>query len=135
MFAFTSVPSLAVIISTVVGMVVGFLWYGPLFGKTFTNLMGSRMAEANPNDPMMYVGTAIAWLITSYVLALILMAVGARTVVDGIVGSLVVSLGIAAAQTFIYSTFNAPNRRLWALNAGCIAVSMMIMGAVIALMP
>ncbi len=36
---------LAVLVAGIVGMTFGFIWYGPLFGKTWIKLMGFSQAE------------------------------------------------------------------------------------------
>jgi hypothetical protein len=132
LFQFTNVPWLAVILGTLASMFIGFLWYGPLFGKLWMRLIGKSMDELGAAGPIIYVWTGFAWLITAYVLALILTAAGASSIVDGILGGLIVALGIAATQTFIYTSFGGPPKSVWALNAGYIAVSLMVTGALIA---
>jgi hypothetical protein len=131
MFLFLEVPWLAVILGTVSSMVIGFLWYGPLFGKLWMRLIDKSREELGAAGPLVYVGTGVAWLITSYVLALILTYAGAFSIVDGVISGLVVALGIAASQTFIYTSFGGPPKSVWALNAAYIAICLMITGGLI----
>lgn len=35
---------LAILVAAVLSMVLGFLWYGPLFGKEWTKLMGVTLS-------------------------------------------------------------------------------------------
>ncbi len=44
-----SLNYLAVVVAAVVNMIVGSLWFGPLFGKQWTALAGVKME--NPPDP------------------------------------------------------------------------------------
>ena len=101
MFSFLNVPWLAVIIGTLAAMFIGFLWYGPLFGKTWMRMMNKTMEEMGQANPLMYLGTGAAWLVTAYVLALILVAAGAHSIVDGIVDGLIVAVGIAIADLHV----------------------------------
>ncbi len=57
-------------IAVVVNMVVGTLWYGPLFGSLWLRLLGKTREEiGNSNNPLIYVipivGTAIAAVVLS----------------------------------------------------------------------
>lgn len=43
----------AVIISMVLSVLIGFFWYGPLFGKQWMKLTGISMPDKNPGFAMM----------------------------------------------------------------------------------
>jgi hypothetical protein len=43
----------AVIVSAIFSVVLGFIWYGPLFGKKWMALSGLKMPEGNPGMGMM----------------------------------------------------------------------------------
>lgn len=66
---------LAVLVSAVASMVIGSIWYGPLFGKKFIALMGmdkmspEQQAEMKKGMTMTYVWQFIASLVMFYVLA------------------------------------------------------------------
>lgn len=73
---------LAVIAVAVANMVIGYAWYGPLFGKTFMEGMGwnpndmeaVKARMANTNMPLTYLQTFIGALLMAYVLAHVLWA-------------------------------------------------------------
>src|SRR5687768_4597494 len=128
MVPFVDVPWLAIILGTIAAMFIGFLWYGPLFSKLWMHEIGKTQAEiASSSDPTLYIFTGLAWLVTSYVVSLVLTAVGATRMVDAIMWGVLLALGIAATQTFIYTSFGGPNKRVWALNMGYIVVSVVVM--------
>ncbi len=63
---------LAVLITGFLSMFIGFLWYGPLFGKSWMNLM--NFTKKNMKKMRMRPGTAYFWgfitaLLMNYVLA------------------------------------------------------------------
>ncbi len=66
---------LAVLVCGVVAMVVGFLWYGPLFGKAYMRVMGADMMTPEQKAAMrkgmgaMYFVQFILSLITAGVLS------------------------------------------------------------------
>jgi hypothetical protein len=64
---------LAVLVAAIAATVVGFLWYGPLFGKEWSELIGmtpEKMAEAKKKGLTgTYVINFIATLVMAYVLS------------------------------------------------------------------
>lgn len=66
---------LAVLVCGVASMIVGFLWYGPLFGKAYMKTMGAETMSPEQKEAMkksmwgMYFVQFILALITAYVLA------------------------------------------------------------------
>jgi hypothetical protein len=61
----------AIAAAVVASFVFGWLWYGPLFGKTWARLMGMRM-DAKPDSKFVLRGMALMILgtfLTAYVLA------------------------------------------------------------------
>lgn len=113
--AYGDVHWLAVLAATVINMFVGFLWYGPLFGKQWLRMTGKTMDEMD-SDPMMYVYTGLAALVSSYVLALLVGASGASGLAAGAVVGIVVWLGIGATGTLVYTTFQGPPKSVWLLH-------------------
>lgn len=65
----------AILVSGVVAMVIGSIWYGPLFGKKFMDAMGmnewspEKQAEMKKGMVKSYVGQFIASLLMFFVLA------------------------------------------------------------------
>ena len=62
---------LAVLVSFVWLQVLGFLWYGPLFGEPWMEMVGIDMAvvEANPPGAAIWISNIIATIIPVYILA------------------------------------------------------------------
>lgn len=131
MFEFPAVNWLAVVAGTVVNMVIGFLWYGPLFGQTWMNWIG-KSADEIESDSSMYIFSTASALISAFVLALIVAAFGASTITGGAVLGALVWLGIGATATLVYSVFEGPPLNVWALHVGYQLVVFVIMGALFA---
>ena len=72
---FLAVNWLAVLVAAVISMVIGFLWYGPLFSERFLRLIGKR-AEEIEASPLVYPLGFVMGLITTYVLAVIIGSAG-----------------------------------------------------------
>ncbi|HVY73001.1 MAG TPA: DUF1761 domain-containing protein [Candidatus Paceibacterota bacterium] len=85
---------LAVLACAVVSMIIGSIWYGPLFGSIYTKAMGwSHKSDAEKKQmqkAMMwsYVGQFIASLVMFYVLARFMNATGLVTTLGGVVVAL-----------------------------------------------
>lgn len=62
---------LAVIVCVVLLHVLGFLWYGPLFGEKWMSLIGTDMAivQANPPSPAVWFLNFVAVVAPLYLLA------------------------------------------------------------------
>lgn len=54
----------AVLVAGVVGLAIGFLWHGPLFGKTWMRLMGMNPEDCNKPQPGMWKSLLLAFIST-----------------------------------------------------------------------
>jgi hypothetical protein len=103
---FGDVSWLGVLVATVVYMVMGGLWYGPLFGKQFIRATGySPPGEGEGPGPGIYIAPAIAYLIASIATALLAAATGSDTLSEGLILGLVVGVGYALTLTLVSVTF------------------------------
>ncbi len=96
---FLAVNFLAIIVSALAYMIMGFLWYGPLFGKQWMALHGwtpEQMRQESGTSPIIYSVPLIAALIASYILALFISATNMGTVTGGIMVGLLAGIGFTA---------------------------------------
>lgn len=131
MLALADVNWLAVVVAAVINMFVGFLWYGPLFGQTWLRLIGKSPQDIE-QDNSMYAISALAALVSAYVLAVIIRTVGVTGWVNGALTGAFVWIGIGATGTLVYTTFEGPPRSVWSLHAAYQLVVFLIMGALFA---
>jgi hypothetical protein len=130
----------AVLAATAVSIVLGFLWYGPIFGKKWMALLDltpEKMASAKakgmgPTYAIMIVGS----LLMSYVLAHALIFGNAYLGTAGVSAGLMVGfwnwLGFVAPVTVGSVLWEGKSWTLWALNAGYYLVALLLMGVVLA---
>ncbi len=80
---------LAVLVAGIVPMVVGFLWYGPLFGKRWLELMETTAEEIqkNFNPWKTHVASFVLALVTAYILAQLFAGMGGLESVSSMTGS------------------------------------------------
>ncbi|MGB2867306.1 MAG: DUF1761 domain-containing protein [Bacteroidota bacterium] len=126
---------LAVLVSAVVSMVIGGLWYSPvLFGKQWMALMG--MPEKPPenfNPAPLYAQAFVASLVCYYVLARLIVATGHTTAMEGLISGFWVWLGFIATVQFTGNLFSMKPIKLFYLETSYQLVCTLIAGMIIAL--
>jgi hypothetical protein len=139
----TEVPVnyLAVVVAAVVNMVLGFLWYGPVFGKQWMALSGFSQADKekakakgmNKEYTLMTVGS----LVMAYVLSHSLVFASTYTETAGVAAGVMVGfwswLGFVAPVTISSVLWDGKPWKLWFLNAGYYLVGLVVMGVILAL--
>ncbi len=131
----------AIVIAGIANMVVGFLWYGPLFGKTWANLMGwgamtpEALAEKQKSALPGYAISFVGALIMAYVLSHVYVFAAAYLHTDGIPGGIAAAfwswLGFVAPVTVGTVLWDGKPWKLWFINAGYYLVTLLLMGIVI----
>jgi hypothetical protein len=130
--AWTGINWLAVIVAAIVDFVVGFAWYSPaLFGRRWAKLAGIDLEQVSGGASPIYAVPAVRALISAYVLALFLLGMGARTLLEGALVGLLASLGFVVASTVDDYVFGRRPRDLWILNSGYYVVGFVLMGAIL----
>lgn len=71
--AFSLINWWAVAVATVLNMVVGFVWYGPLFGKIWLRMMDTSPDELHGgSNPVTYLIPVVGAFVSAVVLAMVL---------------------------------------------------------------
>ncbi len=130
---------LAVLVAGIVPMIVGMLWYGPLFGKRWMALMETTPEEIQEGfNPLKTYGISfLLSLVTAFILAQLIADIAPGTV-SSIVG---VHVGLMALVAFVLPvahqgvTFEGRKPGLAWLNVGYNGVSLIGQAVVIALWP
>ena len=119
---FGDVNWLAVIVCAVLSMVIGFIWYGPLFGKPWGTITGwtSEKVAALPKKKMftIYILAFIAAFVIASILAIVLLAVRADGIGGGIITALVLWVGFTGATIGVNMTFERRPFSLFRIEAG-----------------
>ena len=130
----------AVLAAAVASMVVGFLWYGPVFGKQWIALMGftkeAMDAAKQKGMAKAYILMTVGSLVMAYVLAHGLTFGNAYLnmygVAAGLQGAFWYWLGFVAPVLLGAVLWEGKSWKLWFLQAGYYLVSMLVMGAILA---
>ena len=129
----------AIIVSGSVFMIVGTLWYGPLFGKQWLSLLKvtpEQIAEARKKSmaPSM-IGVLVAALVTSFVIAVVLKSLLITTVSAALVAGFFLWLGFVATTMSHRVFFERSSVGLYILNAAQSLVAILLGSLVIVLWP
>ncbi len=123
---------LAVIVSTIAALVIGFVWYAPqVFGKRWMAYLGTTQAVlGNPGPTGMVVGLVAAF-VNSWVLAALALNLGGTTVSDGIMLGVLTWLGFMATLTAAQISFEKKPWGLWLVNNGHNLIAQVVMAAIV----
>ena len=134
---------LAVVASAVAAMVVGFLWYGPLFGKSWSKLMGwgdmtpEKMKEMQKKAMPAYAVNMVGAFLMAFALAHNLIFGSAYLNMYGIAAGFQAAfwnwLGFVAPVTLGAVLWEGKPLKLWYINASYYLVVLLAMGTILAL--
>jgi hypothetical protein len=127
-----AVSLLATLVATILGFLLGALWYGPLFGRRWMALAGisREQAQRDFNPVVTYGTTFVLGFIASYVLGLYLGPDPGR--------SFAIACGAAAGLCFVATSlatnylFEGRSLALILINGGYHAVRFTLMGVAFA---
>jgi hypothetical protein len=119
-----------ILVATIVNFLLGFLWYGPMFGKPWQRL--TRLSDddlKNGNMAMVFGPVIILMFIMGLVLASILP--GDSNWLDGLLLGAVLGMGISMTSLGVNFLFARRSLTLFLINGIYMLLVMMIFGAII----
>lgn len=130
---------MAVIVAAIANMAVGFMWFGPLFGKQWIKMMGwtpQQMQDAQKKGmAKSYILAFIASLITAWVLAELSVVVGSYLLLEGVSAGLKAGflgwVGFALLVNLNSVIWEGKSWKLFMLNTGYYLVAFLVMGAIV----
>jgi hypothetical protein len=126
---------IAVLVAAVINFVIGGIWYSPgLFGPRWMTAIGKSEADLKRgNMRVAYIGAFAAAVMMAYALALFIGFAQAKTVLQGAGIGLWAWVGFVAAPRLSNYLFAGWPRDLYFINNGYHLVSLLIMGAILAI--
>ncbi len=131
----------AIIVTTIISVVIGSLWYGPIFGKAWMNAVGISMPEVMTPEmkKMMYRSYAlviIGSLVMNYVLLYSIVFASAYMNASGAYAGIMAGfwnwLGFIAPVTLGSVLWENRPWKYWFITAGYYLVMLLINGAILA---
>jgi hypothetical protein len=118
---------------------VGFVWYGPLFGKPWGRLTGwtdEKVREVPARRmALTFAATIVAGLVMMSVLAMVLRLAAVTSIGDSLILAGLVWLGFTAATTASSFLFERRPLALWLIEQPYYLVILLIAGLVLAVWP
>ena len=134
-----AVNYMAVVACAIAAMVVGYVWYGPLFGKMWAHLSGISMEHMQQGGSKSYAITFAGSLVMAYVLAVTLgifkLAFGGLELSMALQGGFWLWLGFFATTQLSVVLWEGKSWKLFFLNTSYSLVSVLTMSAIIASWP
>ncbi|MDQ5900961.1 MAG: hypothetical protein QG600_539 [Patescibacteria group bacterium] len=125
---------LPIILSVVVSMIIGFVWYGPLFGNQWmklVNLTKKDIEDSKDKMPLTYAGMAVISLIQAVVLYQFIISQNIIGVMGGVLIGFFVWFGFVATVNFSTVLFSKKPFELFAIESGYQLVYLLMAGALI----
>jgi hypothetical protein len=123
---------LSVLVAAFSSMVIGSLWYGPLFGKQWMALAGlskEKMEKDKPNMGKLYGAQAVASLVMAYVL--FHFTTPAENLSMALEWTGWIWLGFVATVTLGNVLWHGRPKGLWALENAYYLVTLLVMTAIL----
>ncbi len=140
-----AVNYLAILACGIAAMALGFLWYGPLFGKTWAHLMGwgemspeqmkAKQKVAMPGYIASFIGALVMAYVLAHGIAIGNAYLGTSGISGGMQGAFWYWLGFVVPITLGTVFWDGKPWKLWLINAGYWLVQLLIMGTILGAWP
>ncbi len=128
-----TINHLAVLACFLLLNVLGFLWYGLLFGEQWMSMVGLDMAtvEANPPDAGVWITNTISTIVALYVLAWLFVQLKVETAMKGVIIGLLIAFAFNMLPTMTGNMFaDNPYGLAW-ITGGFEMVGMALSGLIL----
>ena len=126
-----------VLVATIVSMMIGFAWYGPLFGKKWMKAVGITKEdlekERKKGMAKQYLTNFVSAFITAYALAIVINSIGVTSLLGGAFIGFWMWLGFVVTVTFQTVIWEKRSKESFKINTGFNLVAFIVMGALLAL--
>ncbi|HEY1805970.1 MAG TPA: DUF1761 domain-containing protein [Terracidiphilus sp.] len=123
---------MVVVIAAVIEWLLGALWYGLIFKKSWMAMVGFSETSKPKNGALGMVSSLIACLLLSYVIAFVVGWAGAMTFTEGAKLGIICWVGFMAPPLFTQHIFENRRANLFAINAAYWLLVMAIGGGLTA---
>jgi len=134
MFGLPTINWLAVLVTGVVYMIIGFIWYSMrVFGRPWSKMIGMTEEEMRKGaKPLMFVLTFVLALAAGVALAVVVRSVGATTALGGLKAGLLVAVGFVLTTFGSEYIFSRRPFKLYLITAGYQAVAIVVNAIILA---
>ena len=128
---------LAVIVAVIMQFVLGFLWYGPLFGDIWMEMVGLDMTtiEADPPGAGEWITNLVSAFASMYVLAWLFVKLKVNTLVRGLLYGLLIGFSFVLLSTMTSGMFAKDPYVLAWITGGFTTAGLALGGAILGAWP
>jgi hypothetical protein len=119
-----------VIVATVVAMVIGGLWYGPLFSKSWMGYIGKTQEELRAQGGLGYLFALLGSFATAIVMSYVTQWAGAEGFGEGALVGIVMWAGFLVSTQVTGSVFEGRPYGLIMINSGNSLLTFLIVGGI-----
>jgi len=130
----SEVNYLAVLVAAVASFLLGWLWYGPLFGKPWMKLMNfdkNSMKSMKLSPVTAMILGFLTYLVIAYVLAGFISILNSATIVEGMKIAFWIWLGFIATTTLGSFLWEGKSIKLYLLNNTYNLLNLLVMSAIL----
>ena len=120
-----------VIIATVAAMVIGGVWYGPLFGKRWAETTGKSLEEMRANGGLGYLVAALGAFVAAVVMSYVTQWANAEGFGEGALVGIVMWAGFTFSPVVTGPVFEGRPWELIMLNSGNSLTTLIIVGGIV----
>lgn len=132
---------LAILVCGIVSMILGSVWYGPLFGKAWMKMSGFTKESMTPEMKkkvtksyvIMFIGSLVMAFVLAHALEFASYTLKIYGVSAGLMGGFWNWLGFVAPVTIGTVLWENKPWRLWFINAGYYLAQLLITGVILSL--
>ena len=134
MFGLPTIHWLAVLVTGVVYMIIGFIWYSMrVFGTPWSKMIGMTEEEIRKGaNPLIFVLTFVLALAAGVALAVVVRSVGATTALGGLKAGLLVAVGFVLTTFGSEYIFSRRPFKLYLITAGYQAAAIVVNAIILA---
>jgi len=130
---FSELNWLAVAVATLVWFAFSAVWYSvPPLSKAWANAAGVDPSGEGPPLALLFIPTLIGYFVTTVVIALIAVGIGAESLTDGIVLGAVLGVGFGMVGALVSQVYEHKGSAYWLINGVNAVIAYAIVGAIVA---
>ncbi len=120
-------------LAVVLQFVLGFLWYGPLFGEAWMGMVGLDMAtiEADPAGAEEWITNIVTAVVSMYVLAWLFTRINVTSLVQGLLIGLLIGFSFVLLSIMTSGMFAKDPYGLAWITGGFTTVGLAVGGAIL----
>jgi len=124
---------IAFLIAVLLPMIVGSLWYGPIFGKIWMEMMNltEEKIREDLNPAKSYGGSFIGSILTAYVFSLLVTYMGMGTLLGGLTVGFMAWVGFALPMGWQSVAWEDKGTGVFVLNQAYNLIVFLLMGGII----